>query len=617
VLALAPALAKREGALSIPVYLGDAMQLSISQMLGGRELKITVPPPTAGQSAGRQPGAAETLDFPETFCRDPRLFDKAIEAMRSGSHQDWKRKQIEAALVRITEQHFKRDITEEEKAAIQDLGQTYEVFDRLRREGRDTVWAYVARNLSRPLSLSASGGWAHVIVGNPPWVAYRHMSEDLQKRFKQLATVERVLVPRVSSQNDLCALFAVRAAALYLKAAGRLALVMPMAVLTRNQFSAFRTGAFDSTRLAFDEAWKMDETVKPLFPVPSCVIFARKRAVGAPLPATVRSYSGTLPYRDAPEETADAFLRVVEKAPADRPAQHTGGSPYREKFRNGATLFPRMLIFVDRIEHTRLSGDATMPQVVSHRTNQEKQPWKALPSISGTVEREFLRPILLGESVVPFRIFRPFEGVVAVREGKVLDSQQAANRGLSGLSAWLANVESVWESNRRSEKFSFRELNDYFGQLTAQFPISPLRVVYSKAGTLLAAAVVTDPRLVIENSLYWYSPASADEAFYLAAILNSEGVRKRIESLQSKGQWGARHFDKVMFTLGIPLFDDKDALHTRLAAAGREAETLVATVPLADDARFQPARGKVRKALTDAGVSQRIDVMIDDLLDDP
>jgi hypothetical protein len=37
------------------------------------------------------------------------------------------------------------------------LGKTYLIFDRLRRDQRDTIWAYVARNLSRPLAYSAAG----------------------------------------------------------------------------------------------------------------------------------------------------------------------------------------------------------------------------------------------------------------------------------------------------------------------------------------------------------------------------------------------------------------------------------------------------------------------------
>ena len=159
-------------ALSIPVYLGDSMQLSISEMIGGKELSIRVPPPAAGQGASgeRDANGREQLDFPDTFCRDPALFDKAIERMRTGSEAGMTRAQIEAALTRITEQHYRADVTDEQKHAITDLGKTYVTFDKLRRDGRDSVWAYVARNLSRPLAFSAGGGWASVVVGNPPWV---------------------------------------------------------------------------------------------------------------------------------------------------------------------------------------------------------------------------------------------------------------------------------------------------------------------------------------------------------------------------------------------------------------------------------------------------------------
>jgi N-6 DNA Methylase len=168
-LALAPALRQRKGVLSIPVYLGDSMQLSISEIVGGKELTIRVPPPRAGEGASgtRDANGREQLDFPDTFCRDPALFDKAIERMRSGSEAGMTRAQIEKALYRITEQHYRAGVTEEQKLAIADLGKTYLTFDKLRREGRDSVWAYVARNLSRPLAFSAGGGWASTVVGNP------------------------------------------------------------------------------------------------------------------------------------------------------------------------------------------------------------------------------------------------------------------------------------------------------------------------------------------------------------------------------------------------------------------------------------------------------------------
>ncbi len=453
-LGLAPALAHRTGALSIPVYLGDAMQLSISEFMAGKELTIRVPPPPAG-AAGTTNGngsGRETLNFPETFCRDPALFDKAIERMRTGSLEipPLTRSQIEAALHRITEQHYRADVSDEQKLAIRDLGKTYVTFDQLRRDRRDTIWAYVARNLSRPLAYSAAGGWANVVIGNPPWLAFRHMSSDLQKRFRELAKDERVFVGgRFATQNDLCALFVVRAAHLYLRSGGRLAFVEPLAALTRGQFEHFQTGSFRSVKIAWDEAWTMDDSVQPLFPVPSCAVFGRKRGTSRHMPETVRAYSGWLPYRDAPESIADAKLDVTEGAPAPAVGVFEGGSVYRDAFRNGATLYPRPLCFVERRQMGRLGVNPSAPMVVSRRSRQEKRPWKEMPAIENPVEIEFLRPVLLGESILPYRVFRLFEGVIPVTDnGHVFDAEGAANRGFGGLRGWLRQAETAWEQNR-------------------------------------------------------------------------------------------------------------------------------------------------------------------------
>lgn len=629
-LALGPVLGARGGPISIPVYLGDAMQLSTSEFMTGKELTIRVPP-APGAENGKGEGGAR-LDFPEAFCRHPGLFDKAIERMRTGSLEGLSREQMEKALHRIVEQHFLAKATREFAIAIQDLGKTYVTLDRLRQEERDTIWVYVARNLSRPLAYSASawvnrmpgepprpeglsGGWAQVVVGNPPWVAFRHMSPELQKRFKELAKGEKVYVGgKFATQNDLCALFAVRAVQLYLQSGGRLGLVLPMAVLTRGQFAPLRAGSFTSVRIAWDEAWSMDESVYPLFPVPSCVLFGRRRATAKPVPDKLRAYSGTLPMRDAPEAVADGRLKAVDGSPALETARMTGGSVYRKSFRQGAILVPRMLCLVERRLMGRLGVDPSAPLVSSRRNSQEKLPWKDMPGVENRVEAEFLRPIFLGESIVPFRVFRPFEGVVpADGAGKVLDAQSAADHGIEGLFGWMRKVEACWNEGGAGS-MTFVEQLDYYGKLSSQFPIAPLRVVYAKAGTQPAACLIRDRRAVIDHKLYWTAPETEGEALYLMAFLNSEEARGRIAAYQSRGLFGARDFDKVMFNLPIPRFDSGTPVHRELAQAAAEAETIAAGVELAETEPFQRARAKVRAALVESGVAARIDRLVGRLL---
>lgn len=612
-LALAPALAGRVGSLSIPVWLGDAMQLSISPMGQFKELVIQVPPPPAGS------GIKERLSFPETFCRDPALFDKAIDAMRDGSERSRTREQVQADIGRRTQEHYKRDLTSEEHIAISDLGATYETFHRLRLDGRDTIWSYVARNLSRPLALGSSGGWAHVVVGNPPWVAYRHMSADLQRRFKELAKGEKVHVGgKFATQNDLSALFTVRASHLYLRPSGRIAFVLPLAALSRGQFEKFRTGQFGSNNIAWDEAWTMDDSVSPLFPVPSCVVFGRKRAIARSIPHKVRAYSGALLIRDAPEEIADARLTVTEDADAPSLTETLGGSLYRERFRNGATLYPRFLVLVERKQLGRLGPDPAAPLVASRRIAGENEPWKSQPGIEHAVEADFLRPVLLGESILPYRLFCSFEGVVPVYNSIVLDSEAAAHpqRGFDKLAGWLRAAEATWDANKaESTKLSWAEQQNYNGKLSAQFPIASLRLVYAKAGALPAACVIRDERAVIDHKLYWIKPTGEEEAYYLAAILNSETARSRAERYQSRGLFGARDFDKVMFNLPIPLFSGANSLHRDLTQAGSHAEEVAREVRLVDGEKFQRARRRVREALAEEGIGGEIEKLVEKLLD--
>jgi hypothetical protein len=258
-----------------------------------------------------------------------------------------------------------------------------------------------------------------------------------------------------------------------------------------------------------------------------------------------------------------------------------------------------------------------MPYVVSRRSTQEKPPWKGLPGLEGRIEKEFLRPVLLGESILPYRVWKPFEGVIPVTgKGEVLTAQTALNRGYQGIAEWLRDAEATWDASAsESNSLSLKERWDYHGELSAQFPAAPLRVVYAKAGTLPAACIVRDARYVFDHKLYWAGIGSTGEDGYLTALFNSETARRRIEAMQSKGQWGARDFDKVMFNLPIPRFDSANPLHAELSAAAAEAEEIAAAVTFPETAAFQRARRMVRDALKEAGVAQKIDAIVARLLD--
>jgi hypothetical protein len=179
----------------------------------------------------------------------------------------------------------------------------------------------------------------------------------------------------------------------------------------------------------------------------------------------------------------------------------------------------------------------------------------------------------------------------------------------------MRQAEALWTENSESQRMTLAGRWNYHNELGAQFPLASLRVVYAKAGSRPASCILRDDHGVIDHMLYWMDVASEAEGHYLTAILNSETARERAERYQARGQFGARHFDKVMFNLPIPRFDPGDRQHRALAGAAAEAEKLATKVELPEGVRFQRARALVRAALAEAGVAARIDELVAKLLD--
>lgn len=295
---------------------------------------------------------------------------------------------------------------------------------------------------------------------------------------------------RLATHQDLSGYCFARCADLYLHRGGRICFVMPLAAMTRGQFDKFRSGSFRGAPVKFTEAWTFDERVFPLFPVPSCVLSGERQALPGHIPNRVLGFAGILAHRNASINDAENLLISAEEdAPSE--ASFQAATPYRKAFRNGATLFPRLFCYIERRDTGRIGTGARIP-VVSKRRLLEKRPWKDLPSVTGSVERQFLRPALLGESIAPYRVLDWPEAVIPFY-GVALDAKGAAARGYPGLSAWLTESERLWDENS-SQEMTFLEQIDYWGKLEAQFPIRLRRVVYSKAGTIPAATMLNSTK---------------------------------------------------------------------------------------------------------------------------
>jgi hypothetical protein len=249
-------------------------------------------------------------------------------------------------------------------------------------------------------------------------------------------------------------LFWARCAERYLRGGGSICFVLPYAVLNAPVFAGLRRGEMGPVRIRLSGAWAL-EKVWPIFGAQSgasttstCVLFGQLAAPPA-LPATIDRWTGRLPRRDA--DSAEAARALVHHR-VPWPAERTliGGSPYRERFRQGATIVPRRFFFVEMERGGRLGVRRDAPIVRGRIGTMDKAPWNTVVPLRGPVEVAFLRNVLLGETVAPYRLFEPAMAVIPLDGDVLLDSAAAREADHRLLAQWLRDIEAKWaaHSNR-------------------------------------------------------------------------------------------------------------------------------------------------------------------------
>lgn len=604
------------GELTIPVYLGDSVRWEQDTSLlqqGG----ITI------HTSDQMELIAQDLHFPEGVLEDPTRFDRLVADLADKVAERPKVSQAEATAAKTKKKYkpiagiLKRHhVADEDRPALELV---YEKLCRLYDAGRDHVWGYYIRNLARPLSFTRPGAQADVLIGNPPWLAYRHMSKTLQERYQQLAKPRGLWAGgKVSTHQDLSDLFVARAIEQYLRPGGHFAFVMPFAVLSRRQYAGFRSGDFTSQgagthAVMFDVPEEFARVKPPLFPVPACVIAGRRADAPTPLEARAIRWSGRVASPHMGWAAAEPHLHAVDDT-IER-AHDATLSPYRGRFRQGASLVPRVLLTVEEAPAPEVGLPAGRRAVRSLRSANEKAPWKSLDSLVGVVEEQFIRPMHLGATIVAYRPREPWLGVIPFDGDRLLDGQDERLDEYPGLAAWWRQAERLWFQNRSgSTTMSLKQQIDFQSKLTKQFPVPEHRVVYTKSGQHLAACRISDQTAVIDHKLYWAPTDTLSEARYLTAVLNSDALVRGVERLQARGQHNPRDFDMHVFAVPFPIFDAESEMHRRLADLAERAEAVAVATDLDSAWQFQKARRATREALAADGVSTAIDLLVEELL---
>jgi len=394
-LALGTLVSDRPAKLTVPVFLGDALQWNLRRYVGGADVLVDVP--------GEAP-----LQIPAGFAEDQAVFEQGLDTLNQGLADKATPDAVGRALLRI------QGTTPADADA---LASTFARLKALLKAGRNGIWTFVFRNLVRPVWLSRAEQRADVLVGNPPWIVYRHLSPGMKDRMREaLREYELWIGGNLATQQDMCALFWARGAERYLVPGGRLAFVMPYAVLNAPVFAGLRTGRLGQTRVRLTGGWAL-ERVWPIFGAQSgssttsaCVLFGRRERAGEH-PAEVDRWEGRLPRRDADDTEATRAL-THSRVPWPRARTLVGTSAYRARFRQGASIVPRRFFIADHEPAGRLGSRRVAPRMHGRAGPLDKYPWTTVEPPRGPVEAKFLRQIVLGETIVPFRLLDTVTAVI-------------------------------------------------------------------------------------------------------------------------------------------------------------------------------------------------------------
>ena len=559
-----------DASVAVPIYLGDALQLRFRSGDMFAEYNVTI---QVGDDQNTE------LVFPVSLVERPNDFDSLMDHVADAIERG------EDPLYALDD----NGITDPgERATLED---TIATLQSLHTDGRDHIWAYYTRNLVRPVALAR--GKVDVIVGNPPWLNYNQTANTLRSELRrQSSDVYGIWAGgRYATHQDVAGLFFTRSVDLYLKSGGVIGMVMPHSALQAGQYSKWRTGQWRasgstgtlSVDFDFKTAWDLEGlTPNTFFPVPASVVFATwvgadSEAKGHPLRGSVERWLG--PAGSA--QVTRSLVPITDTSVA-------GNSPYSKYSRNGATIFPRCLFFVEEIESPTIIQAGQTITVNPRRGSQDKKPWRDLDLsaiIGQTIETEHVFDVHLGETLAPYVMLTPLQAVLPLKQSDTKLPADATGVGgidLGGLErrmrARWRMVGDLWERNKSpGTNLNLSGRLDYHRELSSQLEWRqdsgdrPLRVVYSSSGAP-TAALLSDDESLVENVLFWISCKDVHEARYLLAIINSGTLYEQVARLMPKGQYGARHLHKHLWKLPIPEFDEGNPLHVRISEAGRVAE---------------------------------------------
>ncbi|MHA1583769.1 MAG: HsdM family class I SAM-dependent methyltransferase [Promethearchaeota archaeon] len=476
----------------------------------------------------------------------------------------------------------------------------------------------------------------NLVIGNPPWLVLNRIpSKNDKDKTKKLGNELGILRGgKLATSTELTTIFIYKSLRDFLKDDGKIFFVTPASLATGSQHGLFRQfrGMSDIEIWSFDtdvyrihnlcfrakKAGKKEgkiveksnkndryNVIWKVFHVNQNTLNSELIKKETYIPATIERQHLKLAKENndyLKPEPGFIIGRLVSTESLNTNnfnQKEIDHSHYHKLFRQGASLVPRNLIFVDFKEikvtsktNSRINTVKIEPSVDIQ--SKKYSTWEFQAFKSALCEKEYIFPAAKSTGLIPFFYIKPYSVFLPIEkeniiEDKIEDEKENEKKKYESLKYRITtplqpnarlhfeNLKKIYKENLKpgAKIQSFTQRLNYGKALTNSRQFQLPKVIFAGIGTIVKGAILTKPA-IIDTSLYYYIPDSLDEAYYLIGFFNSPEVTNYVRHVGSTGANNSlRNIHKHPLNCGLPKFDEKQTLHTNISQKARDIEKFV------------------------------------------
>ena len=414
-----------------------------------------------------------------------------------------------------------------------------------------------------------------LVIGNPPWLTYKDLfDKEYQIKIRELSNLLGIKpLSQYITHIEIAAIFFYAIPYYFLKKGGKIFFVMPKSVLNGDHCFKFRAFNLFSKNL---EIWDFPNSY--FFNVEHICLKAEYIGKDNNIPITNRYPIKTKIFSyelELVKKTLYSSLRIEDNGTKlimpiheVRRLNNLENSPYKKKFYQGATLVPRTLVFfqIKNVKNGYLTIDSD-PDILFRAKEQWKYKFQ-----DKEIENKFHFKTFLNKHLIPFHLKQLKDVFLPINTQFNFDLNYLQRYPKA--KDFYDGMNIIYQTNKKetSKIDTLYDNLNYWNKLQKQLNNKSFLIVYNASGSNLKAAVINNDKqkIIVGSENYYYSTDSEEEAFYLSSILNSPNLSKKIKQIKS-----SRHIHKRPFMFPIPIYNEKNPIHVKLAKTGKKCHIIV------------------------------------------